>query len=97
MKAFTKSLVFTTLELPLKGCAAYLALSGLRASLVRRIKAVSYTHLDVYKRQVLERVKAQAFELIKISDHGSGETDLLDGAEFTIKLKADVNLSLIHI
>lgn len=36
-------------------------------------------------------MKAQAFELIKVSDHGSGETDLLEGAEFTIKLKADVN------
>ncbi len=43
------------------------------------------------KQTVLERVKAQAFELIKISDHGSGETDLLECAEFTIKLKADVN------
>ena len=49
VKAFTKSLVFTTLELPLKGCAAYLALSGLRASLMRRIKVVPRIYTSFFK------------------------------------------------
>ena len=35
-----------------------------------------------------EKVISQPFEIIKISDNGSGEADLLEGAEF---------LSLIHI
>ncbi len=39
---------------------------------------------------VKERVKSQAFEIIKISSEGVGETELLEGAEFTIKFKNDV-------
>lgn len=37
-----------------------------------------------------ERVKAQAFEIIKISDNGNGEANLLAGAEFTIKAQKDI-------
>lgn len=39
---------------------------------------------------VKERVISQAFEIIKISVTGSTEGQLLKGAEFTIKLKSDV-------
>lgn len=40
---------------------------------------------------VKERVKAQAFQIIKVSDNNSGETDLLEGVEFTIKSKKDID------
>ena len=40
---------------------------------------------------VKERVIAQAFELIKISDNNSGEADILEGVEFTIKSQADID------
>lgn len=39
---------------------------------------------------VKERVKAQAFQIIKISSDEAGEAENLQGAEFTIKLKSDV-------
>jgi len=39
---------------------------------------------------VKERVISQAFEVIKVSVEGSTEAELLSGAEFTIKLKSDV-------
>ena len=39
---------------------------------------------------VKERVIAQAFELIKISDNNAGEADVLEGVEFTIKSQADI-------
>ena len=39
---------------------------------------------------VKERVKAQAFQIIKISSDEAGEAKNLQGAEFTIKLKSDV-------
>ncbi len=40
---------------------------------------------------VKERVKAQAFQLIKLSDNDTGETDLLKGVEFTIKAQKDID------
>lgn len=40
---------------------------------------------------VKERVIAQAFELIKVSDNGSGEADLLAGVEFTVKSQKDID------
>ncbi len=39
---------------------------------------------------VKERVKAQAFQIIKVSSDEAGEAENLQGAEFTIKLKSDV-------
>ena len=39
---------------------------------------------------VKERVKAQAFQIIKVSSDEAGEAKNLQGAEFTIKLKSDV-------
>ena len=39
----------------------------------------------------LEKVISQPFEIIKISDNGTGETDLLEGAEFTIKAQKDID------
>lgn len=42
------------------------------------------------KQTVKERVKAQAFSIIKISDNGSGEADKLAGVEFTVKAKKDI-------
>lgn len=39
----------------------------------------------------LETVKKQAFQLIKVSTDESEETDLLAGAEFTVKLTSEVN------
>ena len=39
---------------------------------------------------VKERVKAQAFQIIKVSSNEAGEAENLQGAEFTIKLKSDV-------
>lgn len=43
------------------------------------------------KQTVKERVKAQAFQLIKASDNNSGEMDILAGVEFTIKSKKDID------
>lgn len=42
------------------------------------------------KQTVKERVKAQAFQIIKASDNGSGEMDNLKGVEFTIKAQKDI-------
>lgn len=42
------------------------------------------------KQTVKERVKAQAFSIIKISNNGSGEADKLTGVEFTVKAKKDI-------
>ena len=39
---------------------------------------------------VKERVKSQAFQIIKVSSDDVGEAELLEGVEFTIKLKSDV-------
>ncbi len=39
----------------------------------------------------LEKVISQPFEIIKISDNGTGEADLLEGAEFTIKAQKDID------
>ncbi|HJB05514.1 MAG TPA: Cys-Gln thioester bond-forming surface protein, partial [Candidatus Merdibacter merdigallinarum] len=39
---------------------------------------------------VKERVKAQAFQIIKVSSNEAGEAENLQGAEFTIKLRSDV-------
>lgn len=38
-----------------------------------------------------EQVKKQAFQIIKVSTEGSEESELLDGAEFTVKLKSEVD------
>lgn len=43
------------------------------------------------KQTVKERVKAQAFSIIKISDNGSGEADKLSGVEFTVKAQKDID------
>lgn len=43
------------------------------------------------KQTVKERVKAQAFSIIKISDNGSGEADKLAGVEFTVKSQKDID------
>ena len=37
-----------------------------------------------------ERVISQPFSIIKISSQGTGETELLQGAEFTVKSQADI-------
>lgn len=50
-----------------------------------------HTSVVTKKQTVLERVKAQAFQIIKVSDDGTEETKFLQGAEFTIKLKKDVD------
>lgn len=42
---------------------------------------------------VKEKVISQPFSLIKISDNGSGESDLLAGVEFTVKLKKDIDVA----
>ena len=39
----------------------------------------------------LERVASQAFSIIKISSDETGEADLLEGAEFTIKAQKDID------
>lgn len=38
-----------------------------------------------------EQVKKQAFQIIKVSTEGSEESDLVAGAEFTVKLTSEVN------
>ena len=38
----------------------------------------------------LEKVISQPFEIIKISDNGNGESNLLAGVEFTIKAQKDI-------
>lgn len=43
------------------------------------------------KQTVKERVKAQAFSIVKISDNGSGEADKLAGVEFTVKSQKDID------
>lgn len=44
------------------------------------------------KRKVLEPVKKQAFEIIKISTDGSdAQTDYVKGAEFTVKLQSEID------
>ena len=43
------------------------------------------------KQTVKERVKAQAFSIIKMSDNGSGEADKLAGVEFTVKAQKDID------
>lgn len=49
--------------------------------------------VNVVVRDVIshEQVKKQAFEIIKVSTDSSGETELLAGAEFTVKLKSEVD------
>lgn len=51
-----------------------------------------YVELIHKQQTVLERVKSQAFQIIKVSTDGTtGEIPALAGAEFTIKLKNDVD------
>lgn len=40
---------------------------------------------------VKERVKSQAFRIIKVSTEGNGEAELLEGVEFTIKSQKDID------
>lgn len=49
--------------------------------------------VEVVTRSVksLETVKKQAFQIIKVSVEGSDESELLEGAEFTVKLKSEVD------
>ena len=51
------------------------------------------THSDISLNQdVYEDVKKQAFEIIKVSTDGdTGETDKVQGAEFTVKLVSEIN------
>ncbi|MBR6223807.1 MAG: LPXTG cell wall anchor domain-containing protein [Lachnospiraceae bacterium] len=51
------------------------------------------THSDIsLNRDVFEDVKKQAFEIIKVSTDGdTGETDKVKDAEFTVKLKSEIN------
>ena len=42
------------------------------------------------KQTVKERVKAQAFQIIKMSDNGAGEADKLAGVEITVKAQKDI-------
>lgn len=50
------------------------------------------THSDIsLKQDVYEDVKKQAFEIIKVSTDGdTGETDKVQGAEFTVKLVSEI-------
>lgn len=50
-------------------------------------------NIEIVTRSVksLERVKKQAFQIIKVSTDGSEESDLVAGAEFTVKLTSEVN------
>ena len=43
------------------------------------------------KQGVLERVKAQAFSIIKISSNETDTPDFLEGAEFTVKSQKDID------
>ena len=43
------------------------------------------------KADVKERVKSQAFQIIKVSSDEAGEAELLEGAEFTIKAQKDID------
>lgn len=44
------------------------------------------------KREVTETPKKQAFQIIKVSTDGdNGETDKVQGAEFTVKLQSDID------
>lgn len=45
-------------------------------------------HID---QVVEERVQSQAFQIIKLSNNGNGQSDLLAGVEFTIKAQADID------
>ena len=38
-----------------------------------------------------EQVKKQAFQIVKVSTEGSQESDLVSGAEFTVKLTSEIN------
>lgn len=53
----------------------------------------SNTHVNLsVKRNVVETVKKQAFEIIKVSTDGSdAETDYVEGAEFTVKLQSEID------
>ena len=53
------------------------------------MKAVSYTHLDVYKRQILRKLSAG--NLVRVSRGALG------GCELSCDLDATSLLSLIHI
>lgn len=56
-------------------------------------KSETDTHKDLkVVRHVTETVKQQAFEILKVSTDGTNaEIDKVKGAEFTVKLKSDIN------
>ena len=49
------------------------------------------TNIVVRNATSYEQVKKQSFQIIKVSTEGSEESDLLEGAEFTVKLKSEVD------
>ena len=75
---------------------------GMTIAARRALEAVSYTHLDVYKRQVVDRDAVALLQLVDDDLRGEGAADVVvlpvlladsvfDGAD------GDVALSLIHI
>lgn len=49
------------------------------------------TNVITKKLTVKEKVKSQAFQIIKVSSDENGEAELLEKAEFTIKLQNDID------
>ena len=58
---------------------------------------VSYTHLDVYKRQLLERVKIGSFQLFLCTDGSTIRLELMGAVGRLYQPLAALHLSLIHI
>lgn len=60
-----------------------------------KFKDEKNTHQDIsVKRDVTETPKKQPFQIIKVSTDGdNGETDKVQGAEFTVKLQSDIDKS----
>ena len=58
-----------------------------------RFRDAENTHQDIsLKRDVTETPKKQPFQIIKVSTDGdNGETDQVEGAEFTVKLQSDID------
>lgn len=57
-----------------------------------KFKEAKDVHEDIsLTLNVVEQVKKQAFQIIKVSTDGNtGEADIIEGAEFTVKLKSDI-------
>ena len=60
---------------------------------------VSYTHLDVYKRQELDRANASAKMNTTVKDRISADLQEagIDISDSTFSIKIGADLSLIHI